>query len=295
MRRVRIGTVSFLVDETPATVQDNIGRAAGYLDEAARLGCDVALLPESFPCYNLGPGSARLAEHAESIPGPVTGMMSQKARELKMNVVANYPVVEGGRLYNQTTFFRRDGEIAGFYRKMQPTAAEFSHLDVTPGDEIEVIEMDFGRAGCIICMDLYFPELVRILSAKGAEVVFFPTMSHGPSEYNLQTQICARAMDYCVTMVEANYSKAPPYAPYAGRHNPGRARIVDHDGLIIADTGHRPGVAVAEVDLDARRSSISVCGITEVDDLRDDLLRMARLDIYAREYEKLNKDRKAVY
>ncbi|MCC6485454.1 MAG: carbon-nitrogen hydrolase family protein [Armatimonadetes bacterium] len=292
MRKVRIGTVSFLVEETATTVEANIEKALDYVGEAAARGCDIALLPESFNCYNLGPGAVRMAEAAEEISGPISMLMSEQARELSINIAANFPVREGGRVYNQTTFYARDGSIAGFYRKVQPTVAEVRQTGVTPGDTIDVISLDFGCVGCITCMDLYFPELVRILSAKGAEVIFFPTMSHGPSEYTLQTQLCARALDYCVTMVEANYSKAPPYAPYAGRHNPGRARIVDFDGLIIADTGHRPGIAVADVDLDARRTSVSVCGITEVDDLRSDLLRMTRLDLYAHEYAKLDEQRR---
>ncbi|KPJ63750.1 hypothetical protein AMK68_03240 [candidate division KD3-62 bacterium DG_56] len=295
MRKVRAGTVSFLVDEGPHTVAANVNRALDYLDQAADLRCDIVCLPEHFNTVNVSGEAGQQRSAAETVPGPLTELISTRAAAHRMHVVANFPVREGDRVFNQTTFFDRGGGIAGIYRKVQPTASEHTVDGVTPGDSLPVFELDFGKVACMICMDIYFPEIVRILSLKGAEIVFWPTVSHGPSEYNLEIQLCARAMDHSVHMVESNYAMVPPYAPYAGRFRPGRARIVDHDGRIIADTGHRPGIAVADIDLDQPRLGRHIVGIRDPDVIREDLARLARLDLYAEEFAALDKSRKRVY
>jgi len=295
MRKVRVGTVSFLVDENPQTVEANVERALDYLDQAADLGCDIVCLPEHFNISNVSGKNGNQASAAETVPGPLTDLISARAGAHRMHVVANFSVREGGKVFNQTTFFDRGGGIAGVYRKVQPTASEHTVDGITPGDSLPVFGLDFGNVACMICMDIYFPEIVRILSLKGAEIVFWPTMSHGPSEYNLETQLCARAMDYSVYMVESNYAIAPPYAPYAGRCPPGRARIIDHDGRLIADTGHRPGIAVADIDLDQPRLGKHIVGIRDPDVMKEDLARLVRLDLYAREFEELDKSRNRAY
>jgi|GEM_PF-387573 len=295
MRKVRIGTVSFLVDDSPTDVDANVRRAIGYLDEAAALGCDIVCLPEHFNVFNVPGPAGEQRNAAEPVPGPLSDLIAAQAAKHKMNVVANFPVIDQGAIYNQTTFYTRNGHIAGFYRKLQPTAPEHCCNGVSLGDQIPVIETDFGKVGCIICFDLYFPEIVRILAMKGAEIIFWPTMAHGPSEFNLETQLRARAMDYSVYMVEANYSVSPPYAPYAGRCRPGRARIVDFDGHIIADTGHRPGIAFADVDLDEIRLGKSIIGKHDPDLMRADLEDLVRLDFYAAEFIELSRNRKRPY
>ncbi len=295
MRKVRVGTVSFLVGDGPATVEANVARAMGYIDEAAALGCDIICLPEHFNTTNVPVEGCSQQVLAEPVPGPLSDALSQRAAKHGMHVVANFPVRDGDSVYNQTTFYDRHGQIAGLYRKVQPTASEFTVCRVIPGDELPVIELDFGKVASMICMDIYFPEIVRVLSLKGAEIVFWPTMSHGPSEYNLETQLCARAMDYSLYMVESNYSQAPPYAAYAGRSRPGRARIVDFDGRIIADTGKRPGIAFADIDLDEPRLTCGCVGIREPDHMREDLARLVRLDLYAKEFAELDRERERVY
>jgi predicted amidohydrolase len=290
MRKVRVGTVSFLIREEPHTIEGNVRQALDYIDEAASLGCDIVCLPEHFNTVNAGE-AGRNPVAAEPIPGPISETISSRAAKHGMHVVANYPVREGDVIYNQTTFFDREGEIAGIYRKVQPTASEYTSESITPGDELPVIELDFGKVASMICMDIYFPEIVRVYSAKGAEIVFWPTAAIGPTWFHLETQFRARAMDYSVYMVASNFSKPPPYAPYVGRYNPGSACIIDHDGRIIADTGYRPGIAFTDIDLDEVRLGRWVVGISDPDHLKDDLNRLVRLDLYAREFAELDKTR----
>jgi predicted amidohydrolase len=147
----------------------------------------------------------------------------------------------------------------------------------------------------MICMDIYFPEIARIYAMKGVEILFWPTTTHGPSQSGLEAQLRSRAIDNSIHIVESNLSGDPPYAPYAGRFYPGNARIVDHNGDIIAQTGRRSGLAIADIDLDEPRKTQGVFLINEPDNTREDLEALTRMDLYAREYESLAKSRTSYY
>jgi len=126
-------------------------------------------------------------------------------------------------------------------------------------------------------------------------VLFWPTVSHGPTQESLRTQLSARAIDNSLVLVESNLAGHPPYAAYAGRSRPATARIIDHNGDILAQTGRRHGVAIATVDLDELRLTSQCVLIREPDQMREDLQRITRLDLYAREYGRLSRKQKRFY
>ena len=290
MRNVRIGTTAFLIEDSHHTIDMNIERAIGYIALAKEQRADILCLPEMVTTANLPP---EMEYHAEEYPGAFTAAFRRAARVHKINVVAPYLVRSGKKIFNQATVIDRRGKIVGFYRKVQPTAEESHH--VTPGHELPVFKMDFGRIAVMICMDIYFPEIPRIYAFKGAEVLFWPTVSHGPTQEALRTQLTARAVDNSLIVAEANLANHPPYAAYAGRYRPATARIIDHNGDILAQTGRRHGVATATVDLDEVRLTSQCVLIREPDRMREDLESITRLDLYAREYRKLSRKQKRFY
>jgi predicted amidohydrolase len=282
MRRVTIATASFLVEDSPHTVEMNIARAVGYIESAK--GSDILCLPEMVATANV---PKDLEYYAEEFPGRITRKFQASARNHRMNLIAPYLVRSGGKIFNQATVIDRKGKIVGFYRKVQPTAEE-AHT-VTAGSELPVFDLDFGRIAVMICMDIYFPEIPRIYAFKGAEILFWPTVTHGPTQEALCTQATARALDNSLFVVESNLANHPPYAPYIGRFRPATARIIDHNGDILAQTGRRHGVARATVDLDEKRLTSQCVLKREPDEIREDLESITRLDLYAREYAKISK------
>jgi predicted amidohydrolase len=97
----------------------------------------------------------------------------------------------------------------------------------------------------------------------------------------------SRAIDNALVVVESNMAGHPPYAPYSGRYRPGTARIIDHNGDLLAQTGRREGLAFADVDLDEIRLTSWCVLLREPDHFREDLESITRLDLYAREYREL--------
>lgn len=290
MRNVRIGTTAFLVEDAPHTVQLNVERAQEYIARAKEGGADILCLPEMVTTANV---PRELEYYAEEYPGEFTAAFQRAARTHKINLVAPYLARVGRKVFNQATVIDRKGDIVGVYRKVQPTADE--SRTVTPGRDLPVFQLDFGRIAVMICMDVYFPEIPRIYAFKGAEILFWPTVSHGPTQEALRTQITARAIDNSLVVVESNLANHPPYAAYSGRYRPATARIIDHNGDILAQTGRRHGVAVAAVNLDEVRLTSQCVLIREPDHMRDDLEQITRLDLYAKEYAKLSRKQKRYY
>jgi predicted amidohydrolase len=290
MRNVRIGTTAFLVEDAPHTVRFNVERAHEYIARANEGGADILCLPEMVTTANV---PRELEYYAEEYPGEFTTGFQRAAKAHNINLVAPYLVRVGRKVYNQATIIDRKGNIVGLYRKVQPTAEE--SRTVTPGNELPVFQLDFGRIAVMICMDIYFPEIPRIYACKGAEILFWPTVSHGPTQEALRTQITARAIDNSMVVVESNLANHAPYAAYSGRFRPATARIFDHNGDVLAQTGRRHGVAIATVNLDEVRLTSQCVLIREPDHMRDDLERITRLDLYAKEYAKLSRKQKRYY
>jgi predicted amidohydrolase len=289
MRKVRIASASFLIEDTPHTVEQNFVQCEQWIMEASEQEADILCLPETVLTNNVQDGHLQ----PENYPGKWTELFQGAAREHGIHVIAPFFVQTSEGKFNQATMVRPDGSIAGHYRKLQPTGWEAQF--VTPGGELPVFDLEFGKIAIMICMDIYFPEIARIYAMKGAEILFWPTTTHGPTQSGLEAQLRSRAIDNSIHIVESNLVGRAPYAPYAGRFYPGNARIVDHNGDIIAQTGRRHGLAIADIDLDERRTTQGVLLVNEPDETRCDLESLTRLDLYAKEYAALAESQQRHY
>jgi predicted amidohydrolase len=78
-----------------------------------------------------------------------------------------------GRLYNSAALVDRTG-VRAVYRKVHLWDTE--QLWFTPGDAPPpVVGTEHGRIGVMVCYDLEFPEMVRSVALRGAELLAVPT------------------------------------------------------------------------------------------------------------------------
>jgi predicted amidohydrolase len=142
---------------------------AGWLDAAGRRGVDVALVPEAF-------NSADPA-HAQPLDGEAASLLAEKAAQWHMYVSGSFYERRGDVVLNTAPLYDRSGALVGTYSKNQLYDPELGQ-GVTPGRGFPVFGTDFGVVGIIICYDSWFPETVRLLAYKGAELVLFPNAGY---------------------------------------------------------------------------------------------------------------------
>lgn len=158
----------------------NIDKAERLVRAAAADGAQMILLQELFEtpyfCLTQDLDHLDLARPLED--SRVVSHFSALARELGVVLPVSYYESAGLARYNSLAIVDADGTILTNYRKTHiPQAPGYEEkYYFSPGDTgFQVAETWFGRLGCGICWDQWFPETARSLALQGAEVMMFPT------------------------------------------------------------------------------------------------------------------------
>lgn len=232
----------------------SFGQAEELVKKAVARGAELIGLPENFPQICETPEEAIL-NVPTSYPR-AEALLQDLAR--RHHVVLYGGVIapgEGPRVRNLLTVVGRDGTILRRYQKRhlfdvflggKNTVCESASVE--PGDEPVVVDLgELGVLGLSICYDLRFPEHFRALVDQGAEILTVPAAfltATGKDHWHVLLR--ARAIE------NTSYVLAPAQG---GRHNArresyGHALVIDPWGNVLADTGDRPGVAIADISPD---------------------------------------------
>jgi predicted amidohydrolase len=170
MMDARIAVVQ--LDCVVGNVQANLTKIQHYVAAAAAQGSNFVVVPEAATTgYFLG---ERLSELAESIPGPTTEMLGAFARAGNTYVVCGMlERAKDGKLFNSSVLLSPSGKLVGSYRKCHMFSVEKRLF--TCGDQACLLDTEFGRVALTICYDLVFPEYIRSLVLKGAQLIFNST------------------------------------------------------------------------------------------------------------------------
>ena len=84
---------------------------------------------------------------------------------------------DDGKYYNTSTLWR-NGKLLAKYKKISPIKAELE-AGVAKGSIPIVIDTELGKLGMIVCADTFNPEVVKAMSALGAEIVSLPVAAMG--------------------------------------------------------------------------------------------------------------------
>jgi predicted amidohydrolase len=178
---------------------DFAGRIYRYVRSAVQKGANFVVFPEYTGAMLLGllPNVARYAGTAASLesaaaqlgatPGDVfraaapaavpiyRDTFSQLAQRFRVTIVAGSTVLPGrdGRLFNVAHLYGPNGALLGVQPKLHLTPLEEGWL--TPGSELKVFELPFGKIAMPICMDYTYWETVRLAWLLGAEILVDPS------------------------------------------------------------------------------------------------------------------------
>jgi predicted amidohydrolase/ribosomal protein S18 acetylase RimI-like enzyme len=192
---VRIGIVQWQMRATKS-LEDFFQQIEFFVDTVSGYKADCVLFPEFFNApmmalTNESSASAAIRGMA-AFTEPIKVRMMELAVSYNINVIAgSMPVYEDGKLYNVSYLCRRDGTVDEQY-KLHVTPDEASYWGMRGGDKIKCFDTDFGKIGILVCYDVEFPELSRILSDEGMKILFVPFWTDTKNAYQ-RVRICAQA------------------------------------------------------------------------------------------------------
>ncbi len=99
-------------------------------------------------------------------------------------------------LYNSSIYVSRHGQVQS-YRKLYPANfGPFEELQYfRRGDDLVVVETDWGKIGLLICYDTFFPEVPKGLALRGAKVLACISAAPATSKPFFDIVIPARAVE----------------------------------------------------------------------------------------------------
>ncbi|RWO70143.1 MAG: hypothetical protein EOS17_13775 [Mesorhizobium sp.] len=154
------------------TVATNLALSLVKIDEAARRGASIVILPECCTTGLVFPDRSQLLAIAETIDGPSVKAWCESAMRLNIYLIAGMAERDGEQLYNTAVIATPGGAVLR-YRKAHVFGREKSLFDL--GDQLACIDTPWGRVGLAVCYDLWFPEVTRALAKSGATLVASPS------------------------------------------------------------------------------------------------------------------------
>jgi predicted amidohydrolase len=229
----------------------NLERVRAAASAAADQGADLVVFPEGT--------HARFSADLPAVAEPVDGEFGRGLADIaKSNGVAliagMFESAPGGRVYNTTVAFDRDGDLSAAYRKIHMFDA-LGHREsdsVTPGDEVVIASLAGLRVGFMTCYDVRFPELARALAVGGADLLVLPAAwAAGPfKEEHWVTLVRARAIENTIWLAAAGQVPDPAEPATKAATGVGRSMLVDPMGVVKLDLGPAEGLGLGDVDVE---------------------------------------------
>lgn len=250
MEKIKIAAIQM---PTVADKMENVRTVKTYLEKIKDENPDFVILPEMFCCpYQ----TENFPIYAEKEGGPVWQQLSGYAKQYGIYLIGgSMPEKDAeGNVYNTSYIFDREGKQIGKHRKVHlfdidvKGGQTFKESDtLTAGDSDTVFDTEFGKIGVMLCFDIRFPELSRMMVNDGVKVIFVPAafnMTTGPAHWELSFR--TRALDNQIYMVGC----APARDVSAGYISWGHSIVTDPWGRVTDMLDEKKGILLAELDMD---------------------------------------------
>jgi predicted amidohydrolase len=246
----------------------NLDTASRLLRKASAQGASVAVLPENFA--GIGQDESFRVRSAETDGhGPIQDWLAAQAGDTGMWIVGGTVPIQSGtadRPYASALIYDDAGRRVGRYDKIHLFDVAIPGRDedyresgnTLAGNTSLVLETPWGRLGCGVCYDLRFPEMFRLMSVEGMDVLVLPAaFTEATGQAHWHSMVRARAIENLCYVVAAAQGGVHP----GGRRTFGHSLIVDPWGEILAEAESNEG------------SDVNDCISAQIDSDRLQLLR----------------------
>lgn len=246
-----------LVQMKSSTIKsENLKLSVDYIRQAAKKKVELVCFPEFQMAYSPLEQSAKelstIAENA--INGNFITTLRKEAKRHRIKIIATiYENINTKRkkktdyrVSDTAIMISEKGDVMSIYRKLHLyDALGFKEsAKLVGGDKIEMpVKVGIGKIGLEICYDIRFPEMSRILTLDGADVLAIPSgwVQGIMKEEHWQIMLKARAIE------NGCYVIAPDQV---GNIFSGQSMVIDPFGITLLDMGNKEGVEVVEIARD---------------------------------------------
>lgn len=240
--------------------EENIAKADSFIKKAAEDGANIVLLSELFEgpyfCQVEDYNNFSLAEPFKT--SKTIAHFAEIAKKHHVVLPLSFFEKAGVSYFNSLAMIDADGRVLGLYRKSHiPTGECYEEkFYFSEGDTgFKVFETKYGKIGVGICWDQWFPEVARILTLKGAELLVYPTaIGSEPvlptdSKNHWQNVMKGHAAANLIPVLASNRVGKESVGSSSMTFF-GSSFIADHHGDILKEMNRsEEGIAICELDL----------------------------------------------
>ncbi len=281
-RVVRVGAVQWQM-RPASSFEDLKVQLRYFVGILSSYAADFVLLPEYFNAALMAQfhpkSDAEAMRMLADFTEPIREYLLTLAVEYNTNIVAgSLPDYRDHNLYAVAYLCRRDGTWDSQY-KLHPTPDEELEWALNGGSQLKAFDTDIGKIGILICYDVQFPELSRLLAERGVKILFVPCLTDTKNGY-LRVRRCAQARaieNECYVVLTGSIGNMPNIA-YMDIHYSQSAIFTPadfpfpHDAVKAEATPNTETTLIADLDL-ALLKELHMNGAVRN-------LRNRRLDLY---------------
>lgn len=260
-----------------------------FIDAVSGYNSDFILFPELFNAplmadYNHLTEAEAIRELAKYTE-PLRDKFIEYAISYNINIITgSMPFIRDNNLLNIGYLCRRDGTW-DYYEKLHITPNEEAYWGMTGGSRIRVFNTDSGNIGVLICYDVEFPELSRIMADEGMQILFVPFLTDTQNGYS-RVRYCARARaieNECYVAIAGSIGNLPKVSnmdiqyAQAAVFTPADFAFPTN-GLKAEATPNTEMTLIVDTDLDLLKELHNYGSVHNLKDRRLDLYELKRRD-----------------
>ena len=254
-RTVRVAAVQ--MESKNGLVEANLNHATPLVEQAARAGAQLILLPEFMPSGYIF--STAIWDGAEPKRGSTVQWLCENSKRLNVWVGTSFLEADGEDFFNTFVLATPDGKEAGRVRKQPPAA--FEAFFTKSGSGPHVIDTELGKIGVGICYENELSYLLQMVHSQSVDLMLMPhaTPAIAGMVFSLGELAPAYARLLGVPSIlcdQCGQWQSPyPGIPFYKSDSSfvGLSTIADSDGAIKAQLGNEERVIVEEVTLNPAR------------------------------------------
>lgn len=279
--KVRVGLVQWQMSRLDS-LESFLEQIEYFVDAVSDYESDVILFPEFVNGALLEPYNDLPSHEAVRELANITDTVRQKMVDLaisyNINIIGgSLPEYKNGELRNVAYLCRRDGSWDQQY-KIHATPFERERWGMKEGDDVRIFETDFGRIGILICYDVEFPELGRILGEQDMDILFVPFWTDTKNAYH-RVRYCAQARaieNECYVVLTGSTGNLPVVKNMDIQYSQSAILtpsdfMFPHDCIAAEATPNTEMTLIADLDLDDLTELHEKGAVRNMKDRRHDL------------------------